>query len=198
MLLVKDVMRRVLLKILEQLSTQHQYVEEHQEIVRAASCESGGSRAANGHPVGSSADRERGYSSHGRSVLDPFGHSFVAQNRSWHILQLDKCEVAQQLALKESRLFFAVTYHELLHIGALLARHLPLSEHSSTFPEMSHFMALVPKDTPLRKVLESSARLSAWVSSAIVSEPEHANRVQLISFFIEVADECHQVIVSCC
>ena len=34
-MLVKDVMRRVLLKILDQLSTQHQYVEEHQEIVRA-------------------------------------------------------------------------------------------------------------------------------------------------------------------
>jgi hypothetical protein len=196
LMLVKDVMRRVLLKILDQLSTQHQYVEEHQEIVRAPSSESERSRVAKGHPMGSRTDKERGTLSRGRSILDPLGDCPGA--RSWHILQLDKREVAQQLTLIESRLFFAVTYHELLHVGALFARQLPLSEHSSNATGISHLIAMVPKATPLGNVLESTARLSAWVSSTIVSEPEHANRVLLISFFIEVADECHQVLNSSC
>jgi hypothetical protein len=169
LVLVKDVMRRVLEDRLSILKMQHLYVEEQDRLSRVAKSDSTSPLI------------------HTSSVASRGSRTSVTPHKAWYILDLDVNDVAKQLTLMESRLFFAISYQELMHISAILG------EKHANVESKSNFQQWVPEKTALRRALDANERLSVWVSSTIVSEPEHARRVRLISFFIALADECYQI-----
>ena len=187
LMLVKDVMCRVLDDRLAIINLQQTYIEEREGIFRTASSESTTRR-------GTQVDAYRGVVSRAEASAFSMRHGIGAPSKSWHILQLDKSDVARQLTNMESRLFFGISYAELLQVGAILKQEFAESQQHDKFEDSPDFIKLVPVGSALRRALESSVRLSAWVSSTIVVEPDHARRAQLVSFFIAIADECHQVL----
>ena len=173
LVLVKDVMRRVLQDRLAILKMQHLYVEE------------GGFSGASLSPTEVVPESDR------MPTSNPAMGLRVAHSKAWHILQLNAGDVAQQLTLMESRRFFAISYEDLLNVGAISWK--VKGENGITNEIAPAFLEFVQEGTSLQAALQSSSRLSVWVASTIVSEPEHSRRVELISFFIAVADECHQL-----
>ena len=97
----------------------------------------------------------------------------------------------------ESRHFFAISYDELLDSSkALAGRRLPFSNEDEEVFSLNDKRSLtrsLPKASPIRDFIESNRVLSCWVASTIISEQEHERRVQLLEFFVMVADECLQM-----
>ena len=81
-------------------------------------------------------------------------------------------------------------YGEFLACARLLAAHAP----EPGFPaRLAALEDRIPPRAALRALAEGARRVAGWVASAIVSEPEGAARVALITFFLRVADHCHQL-----
>lgn len=114
LMLVKDVMCRVFHDRLSMLRSPHVYTKEQEwdanaRIPPASDMKTG--RA-------SQDSRPKGQSNSGMSVCKGVGLGMP--HKPWHILQLDRTEVAQQLTLMESGLFYDISYADLLHVGEIL------------------------------------------------------------------------------
>ena len=110
--------------------------------------------------------------------------------RAFRLLQLSPGDVARELTLQASRLFFAVPYGEFLACARLLAAHAPELGCPARLAALEH---RIPPRAALRALAEGARRVANWVASAIVSEPEGSARVALIALFLRVADHCHQL-----
>jgi hypothetical protein len=119
LMLVKDVMCRVFHDRLSMLHSPHIYIKEqnrdansdsnHAKIPPSSDMKTG--RVIRG-------SRPNGQSSTVASVFKDDGLGMPY--KPWHILQLDRSEVAQQLTLMESRLFYDISYADLLHVAEIL------------------------------------------------------------------------------
>jgi len=180
LMLVKDVMQRVLEDRLALLAIHQEFLSEkvvgglkHPRAASQASMFGGYPPAQQATMIKISGNFEH---EHGSSSALPGKTLPTIHNRSWHLLQLKCIDVARQLTLLESRLFFRIRYDDLLQSDAFIDG----SWRRGT-------------DSFLQRMLDSSERISQWVSTTIVMEQEHQKRVLLIEYFVDVADECQQL-----
>ena len=116
---------------------QHLYVEEQDRLSRVAKSDSTSPLI------------------HTSSVASRGSRTSVTPHKAWYILDLDVNDVAKQLTLMESRLFFAISYQELMHISAILG------EKHANVESKSNFQQWVPEKTALRRALDAFGTLAA-------------------------------------
>ena len=91
-------------------------------------------------------------------------------------LDFDALELARQLTIMESKLYYAITAEEILEAGKEAPRG-----------------AATPNPN-VKAVTSLSTAITGWVAETILDETDAKKRTALVKFFIKLADVCFSAI----